>query len=162
MKEIKYIKGDATEPIGEGKKIICHVCNDENKWGAGFVLALSKKWKEPESAYRLWSSRRLDLPFKLGEVQFVEVEDDIMVANMIGQHGVGFHNGVPPIRYEAIRGCLQKVVGLVKELAKENEVSVHCPRFGAGLAKGNWSTIEEIIKSTLCENDIQVTVYDFD
>jgi hypothetical protein len=25
---IKYLKGDATGPQGDGLKIICHVCND--------------------------------------------------------------------------------------------------------------------------------------
>lgn len=29
MTEIKYIVGDATSPIGEGLKIIPHVCNDQ-------------------------------------------------------------------------------------------------------------------------------------
>ena len=28
MKDIIYLKGDATEPIGEGHKVITHVCND--------------------------------------------------------------------------------------------------------------------------------------
>lgn len=40
---IHYITGDATIPIGEGKKIIAHVCNDIGAWGKGFVLPLAKK-----------------------------------------------------------------------------------------------------------------------
>lgn len=43
MVGIHYVTGDATEPIGEGEKIIAHICNDQGGWGAGFVLALSKK-----------------------------------------------------------------------------------------------------------------------
>lgn len=30
-KEIKYINGDATNPQGEGNKIICHICNTIRK-----------------------------------------------------------------------------------------------------------------------------------
>ena len=54
--EILYIKGDATAPIGSGVKVITHICNDIGGWGKGFVLALSKKWKMPEEAYRQWYS----------------------------------------------------------------------------------------------------------
>lgn len=84
--DITYIKGDATQPNGSGIKIITHICNDIGGWGKGFVLALSKKWKIPEEAYRQWHRSQED--FQLGMVQFVKVEEDIYIANMIGQHGI--------------------------------------------------------------------------
>jgi hypothetical protein len=34
---INFIVGDATTPIGDGLKIIVHVCNDIGGWGRGFV-----------------------------------------------------------------------------------------------------------------------------
>lgn len=46
MININYIKGDATQPIGENNKIIAHICNNEGKWGVGFVLAVSKKMEK--------------------------------------------------------------------------------------------------------------------
>jgi len=52
MMKIEYVKGDATAPTGDGQKIIVHVCNDLGKWGKGFVLAISRRWKTPEKAYR--------------------------------------------------------------------------------------------------------------
>ncbi len=53
MSPIIYLKGDATEPIvTDGMRIITHICNDKGRWGAGFVMALSRKWKEPEDEYR--------------------------------------------------------------------------------------------------------------
>lgn len=156
--ELKYIKGDATKPIGNGMKIICHICNNKGLWGAGFVLALSKRWKEPEQEYRKWSKNSAStIPFKLGNIQIVPVEKDIKVANMIGQHDVRSINNVAPIRYDAVRECLQKVA----KYAKENNASIHAPRFGAGLAGGDWTLIEKLIISTLCENEIPVTIYDF-
>ena len=36
------------------------------------------------------------------------------------------------------------------------------PRFGAGLAGGNWKTIENLIFDTLCVKDIDTTIYDLD
>ena len=54
MTSIAYRKGDATAPVASGAKIICHVCNDIGGWGKGFVLAISKRWPEPEAHYRAW------------------------------------------------------------------------------------------------------------
>ncbi|MBV9509840.1 MAG: Appr-1-p processing protein, partial [Caulobacteraceae bacterium] len=51
---ITYLKGDATQPTGKGNKIIAHICNDLGGWGKGFVLALSKRWPQPEAAFRQW------------------------------------------------------------------------------------------------------------
>ena len=155
---IKYIDGDATNPIGEGNKLIIHCCNNIGLWGAGFVIALSKKWKLPEVQYRKWSKGYLSSPkFELGNVQFVKVGDGLVVGNMIGQHGVGRKNGNTPIRYSAIEKCLKEV----KVVAEKHNASIHCPRFGAGLAGGDWSIIEQLLIDNLSSNDIPVIVYDF-
>ena len=130
MKLIRYLKGDATQPQINGNKIIAHICNDIGGWGKGFVLALSARWKKPEHDYREWYRLRKD--FDLGAVQFVAVESDIWVANMIGQHDIKTKNNVPPIRYEAVRSCLAKVADQAVDL----NASVHMPRIGCGLAGG--------------------------
>ena len=65
MSTINYIKGDATCPQGKGNKIICHICNDVGGWGKGFVLAVSKKWKQPEAEYRDWHSQSAQGGFEL-------------------------------------------------------------------------------------------------
>ena len=147
---IHYIKGDATRPRGDGTKIICHICNDIGAWGAGFVLALSARWSEPEDSYRVMSKDER----KLGNVSIVEVEDDILVANMIGQSGVGCdENGLPPIRYTAVRAALKSV----NDLATQINATLHMPRIGCGLAGGRWEDIESIIKEVVTVN---VYVYD--
>jgi O-acetyl-ADP-ribose deacetylase (regulator of RNase III) len=84
--DIKYVKGDATQPIGQGNKIIFHVCNDVGGWGKGFIMAISKRWKVPEIKYREW--RKDGQNFELGEVQFVQAEPTIWIANLIGQHDI--------------------------------------------------------------------------
>ena len=156
MKPITYTKGDATLPQAEGNKIIVHVCNDIGGWGKGFVMAISKRWKEPEAKYREWHSSNRD--FYLGEVQFVQVENEIWVANMIGQHKINAdNNGNPPIRYDAIANCLNKVASFANEI----NASIHMPRIGCGLAGGNWEQIEPLIINNFSEKDIDVTVYDF-
>lgn len=49
---INYVTGDATKPQGDGIKIIAHICNNRKGWGKGFVLAISRRWAEPERIYR--------------------------------------------------------------------------------------------------------------
>lgn len=157
MKTINYLKGDATKPQIEGNKIITHICNDIGGWGKGFVMAISKRWKNPESEYRRWFKTGDN--FNLGEIQIIQVEDDIWVCNMIGQHKIITNSkGIPPIRYEAVEECLQK---LAKE-ALELNASVHMPRIGCGLAGGKWEQIEPIIERTLLKNSVMVFVYDFE
>ncbi|MCX8522671.1 macro domain-containing protein [Chryseobacterium formosus] len=156
MKAINYLKGDATNPQAEGNKIIVHICNDIGGWGKGFVMAISKRWKKPESEYREWFQSGEN--FNLGEIQIVKVEDDTWVCNMIGQHKIISNSkGIPPIRYEAVEKCLEKVS---IEALKIN-ASIHMPRIGCGLAGGKWEEIESIITKTLLKDDVEVYVYDF-
>ena len=153
---ITYLTGDATQPMSVGNKIIVHVCNDIGGWGRGFVLAISKRWREPEAEYRKWSKSATN--FELGEVQFIQVETDVWIANLIGQHKVNKdENGNAPIRYEAVRAGLEKVA----IFAKKNNASIHMPRIGCGLAGGTWDKMEPIIFETLSENNLPVYVYDF-
>jgi O-acetyl-ADP-ribose deacetylase (regulator of RNase III) len=155
MKTINYIKGDATHPIADGNKIIVHICNDMGGWGKGFVLAVSRRWPQPEQAYRNWYKSGEN--FILGAIQMVQVETDIWIANMIGLHGISrSEDGHPPIRYEATEDALSKVA---QEAIIKN-ASVHMPRIGAGLAGGKWEIIEGLVIKQLCEKGITVTVYD--
>ena len=150
---ITYLKGDATYPQGDGNKIIAHICNDVGGWGAGFVLAISARWPLPEQRYREWHYSKHD-SFKLGSVQFIGVENTLWVANIIGQHGIGYGwLGTPPIRYDAVSEALKKI----DKFAKHNKASVHMPRIGCGLAGGKWDDIEKLITSNL---EVEVFVYD--
>ena len=153
--KIEYAKEDATSPPGEGNKIIVHVCNDIGGWGRGFVMAISSRWKEPEENYRQWHSSKIN--FALGGVQFVKVEGNIRVANLIGQRDIKNNkDGIPPIRYEAISKGLNNVADKAKEIAG----TVHMPRIGCGLAGGFLDKMEKIILEELVDKGIQVTVYD--
>jgi O-acetyl-ADP-ribose deacetylase (regulator of RNase III) len=155
MTRINYILGDATAPSVPGNKIIVHICNDLGAWGKGFVLALSRRWKEPEARYREWWASGEN--FSLGEVQFVAVEKDIHVANLIGQKGMGRdERGEAPIRYAAVGAGLEKVGVFAAGLG----ASVHMPRIGCGLAGGSWDEIEPLIQASLCAGDMEVYVYD--
>lgn len=148
---VNYLTGDATQPQGEGVKFIVHICNDIGAWGAGFVMALSNRWPQPEQEYRKLKPEELIL----GNVQLIQVTTDIFVVNMIAQSGVrSFNSSVPPIRYDALKECLDKA----RTFALLFKASIHMPRIGAGLAGGDWNTIEKIIQTSLF--DVDTFVYD--
>ena len=156
---ITYVKGDATRPVGDGFKVIVHVCNNIGAWGAGFVLALSKRWVYPEEAYKAMTHR------DLGSIDLVQVQDDIAVCNLIGQEDVarrGVVRKLPPVRYVAIEKGLNELAAIDSYRHSTDKMSVHMPKIGSGLAGGNWKIIERIIEVTLCEAGIPVTVYELD
>ncbi|WP_118974160.1 macro domain-containing protein [Taibaiella koreensis] len=157
MSTIQYLKGDATVPQASGTKIIAHICNDIGGWGKGFVLAISKRWQEPEAAYRKWHRERNTNDFSLGCIQLVQVGPYIHIANMIGQRGTKTGSKGVPICYDAVAACLHAVA---KHASRLN-ASVHMPRIGCGLAGGSWDRIEPLIAAALIEKDIPVFVYDF-
>lgn len=178
---IQYEIGDATKPKAPGAKIIAHVCNDENRWGRGFVLALNQMSPKPKEMYHRWGRGEIEgAVFQLGNVQLVRLAEDLYVANCIAQHGIvpgpathvrdpilqAMHaelEPVPgkeglyyPVRYAAIRQCLQKVA----QAARSKNATVCLPRIGSGLAGGLWWKVEDIIRETLIQAGIPVIVYD--
>jgi O-acetyl-ADP-ribose deacetylase (regulator of RNase III) len=159
MNEIIYLNGDATHPKSSGPVIIVHICNDVGGWGAGFVLAISKRWSEPERRFRAWFKKEnpADPEFGLGKVQIVDVEPGVMIANLIGQHGLKRSGSTAPIRYEAVEQGLREIAGV----ALKNGASIHMPRIGCGLAGGSWDKVEPLILKTLIAEGLGVTVYDF-
>ncbi|GAA3754676.1 macro domain-containing protein [Micromonospora maritima] len=156
MRALRIIQGDATSPQAKGPKVIAHVCNDLGGWGKGFVLAISRRWPEPERDYRDWHRHRAGNDFGLGATRLVRVAPDLWVANMVGQRGMRRGSGGPPIRYDAVERCLAALADHAEELS----ASVHMPRIGCGLAGGSWQRIEPLVLRTLCARDIAVTVYD--
>jgi O-acetyl-ADP-ribose deacetylase (regulator of RNase III) len=160
---ITYLKGDATAPVDpnrSGFRVIAHIANSSGGWGRGFVVALSKRWPQPEASYRAWAKEaRLrgseQELFALGHIQIVKVEPTLWVANMIAQEGYGA-DGRPPVRYDALETCLTR---LAQDVSYMVEPTIHMPRIGCSLGGGRWSEVEPIINK--CLESIPVYVYDF-
>jgi O-acetyl-ADP-ribose deacetylase (regulator of RNase III) len=158
MTPINYSIGDASLPDkGASPRIIAHICNDEGGWGAGFVLALSRRSNLPEVYYRRWQKEGKPVPFSGGHLIIAPYMDDMLVANMIAQHGCGPDaQGTPPIRYTWLINCLIRL----RAIAREMNASVHMPRIGCGLAGGTWDKVEIAVEFCLSRYDIPVFVYD--
>jgi O-acetyl-ADP-ribose deacetylase (regulator of RNase III) len=144
---IRYLDGDATQPVGEDNKFIIHCCNNKRKWGAGFVLALSNRWPSTKTAY-------LDSNMELGSCSIIKVEPDIFVINIIAQNGLG-RRRIRYVDYEALRIACSNIRSFVMKF----KGSIHAPRLGSGLAGGKWSIIERILVEEFVNHGIQVTIY---
>ena len=166
-------KGDATNPTklyDNEISIIPHVCNNKNRWGAGFVLALNKKWPIVEEKYReIFEQADLESLTKekfeesiLGEYQIVFVEKRMYVLNMIAQDGTGREGEKEvPIRYYSLAKCMNDFVTKNKHLCGSSPLVFHCPMFGAGLAGGDFEFVKELMRECWLENSCDVVIYEF-
>ena len=159
---IKYIKGDVTNPVGEGRKVIAHCVNNINVMGAGVAKAIYTKWPIVKEAYH--HSFELVEPV-LGEAIFIKVEEDVTVSNIFGQDGVGLDiDGFPPVRYWALEQglnttghhCTAHIDAWNKYHTK---TSLHTVCIGCGLAGGSWSVVEQILLRSIPQ-EIEIYVYD--
>lgn len=161
---LRYRVGNVTIPEAGGFRIIIQIVNDLGVIGAGVSGAISKRWPLITQEYKKWY--RSQTNFKGGQVQEIQVQSDTSIVNMIVQHGITAQTNPsdPPIRYEQLAECLEKVA----ILAKNSSASVHAPRIGAGLAANCssgfdpevWAKIEQLLIEKLVNKGINVTIYD--
>ena len=164
--KLRVVKGDATCPqMTTNKEIVMipHVCNDEKKWGAGFVLALNRKWEYPERRYKEFCERNKNVPI-LGKVCYAKIDEHLVVANMIAQDGTVSADNPKPIRYKALVNCMAEVESYIEMIRNQvsNPIVIHCPKFGSDLAGGNWDFILELIDEIWLNAGIDVVVYEYD
>jgi hypothetical protein len=157
-----YINSYINQGNNGSSIIVPHVCNNINSFGAGFAGAVAKHYPSVKENYHLLGNSFLKN--NLGYTQFVEVAKDktyghkLIFANMIAQNGTISSNNPRPLNYLALA---KSMVGVGKYIQnnfdKDSRVQIHAPKFGCGLAGGNWNFISELI------NDIWgkffVTVY---
>jgi hypothetical protein len=130
--------------------IVPHVCNNANVFGAGFAAGVAKHYPIVKENYHLLGSKFLKS--NLGYVQFVQVAKDdsyghrLIFANMIAQNGIISKNNPRPLNYYALVKSMAAVNNYIKQnFDEENKVQIHAPKFGSGLAGGNWHFIEDLI-----------------
>lgn len=139
--------------------VVPHVCNNINLFGAGFAGAVSKHYPIVKENFQLLGNKAV-----LGHTQFVSVYKDkkfgheLIFANMIAQNGLSNHNNRRPINYAALCRCMISVSLHVRQKNEsESKIQIHAPKFGSGLAGGNWLFIQDLI--TDIWKDLSVVIY---
>ena len=120
--------------------IIAHLCNTVRAWGAGFVLAVDELSTTPKYAYQHLCMTQKNIP--LGTTQFVEIEPDLWIANMVAQNGISKKDSSCLVDYKALQACLTTVFRRAARLGCD----VHIPAgIGSGLAGGDKTVIHDMI-----------------
>jgi O-acetyl-ADP-ribose deacetylase (regulator of RNase III) len=149
---INYLKGDVTKMeagLTENAKVLIHVCNNHGGFGAGVSGAIGGKWPIVENVYRYFSDK-----LELGTIQFVRVEDNKYVCNLIAQDGYSTPTK-PACDLKALKLSLKM---LNQILYLDPKIEIHGPRLGAGLGGRSWSDIEPILQEVF--PDKEVYIYD--
>ena len=152
---IRLFHGNVLEPRSGGKKIICQLVNDKAiKWGGGVARKIAKRFPDAEEAY---AEQVVKIPQRdrLGRAIFSKASEDVTIASLVGQEGFG-PSLFPRIRYAALQTCLEQVADHAASIG----ASIHMPKIGTGSARGDWSTIEEMLDDVMVRAGLFVTVYD--
>jgi hypothetical protein len=79
---------------------------------------------------------------------------------MVAQHSTIKKGEKVPIRYWALTRCMMYVAHKMQKGVDLYADEIWCPKFGAGLAKGNWDYIETLINEIWVDAGIPVTVFE--
>ena len=145
---------------------IPHVCNNIDLFGAGFAADIADKFPSVKADYHMLGKNFLKNNF--GYAQIIKVMEEtrhkqkLYIVNMIAQNGVQSNNNPRPLNYFA----LAKSMGLLSSfilsntgyLNKSENIEIHCPKFGSGLAGGNWNFISELIEDVWGRYNVTVHV----
>jgi O-acetyl-ADP-ribose deacetylase (regulator of RNase III) len=147
--------GNALHTDPTKKTIIAHVVNNEGLWGAGIVVAISRKWKQPEAMYRKLCKKIDKEVLKQGTVQFVDVAPNVTVCNMFAMDGVASEANPQPLIYNSLFTCLKS---LRMKAERDNVEVIQMPKIGSGLARGSWSVIRKLIKLAFNKSPIRIII----
>jgi hypothetical protein len=143
--------------------IVPHVCNNIDVFGGGFAAAVSNEFPIVKENFHLLGKKA-----KLGQTQFVsafkdkEYGHEIIFANMIAQNGLRNHKNTRPLNYAALVYAMSNVKLYMTDYKKTHDnanIEIHCPKFGSGLAGGDWKFISELIKDVWYPTNKNIFVY---
>jgi O-acetyl-ADP-ribose deacetylase (regulator of RNase III) len=170
---LTYIKGDLFDFLSINDLVV-HVCNDVGGFGSGFAGALARKYPEVRESFMSWVklgvwktiTMQPNQPaeehfYELGDVQILPVCGDekikgFYVANMVAQRGLISQANPHPIRYDALREAMTKIT---QSFTINYVIRIIAPKFGAGLAGGDWNIIEGIINDVWKDLDVVIVEY---
>lgn len=149
---MEFVNGDITN-VTFG--FICHQANCQGVMGAGVALAIRNKWPVVYTEYRrAYTNGEL----KLGNVVFVHIKHNLLVANLCGQDKYGRTGTFTD--YKAVTKALTYLDKVRQEVNEKTGliIPVYFPnRMGCGLAGGNWDIMIKIIKK--CIPDAKIISY---
>ena len=149
--------------------LIVHGVNCQGVMGGGIAAQIRAKYPQVYKDYRAFYEKETVSPrFQttaqlLGNVVYTRVSDELVIASAFTQDFFGASKNTVYVSYAAIAQCFYKIVmdHKVDQHFFESPVQViKFPMIGAGLANGDWSTIQKIIEQqTSGVKDLETELY---
>jgi hypothetical protein len=130
-----------------------HVCNNIDLFGAGFAAQVAEYYPDVKSNYHMLGKNFLKS--NLGYSQIINVYEEpkykhkLYFVNMISQNGIRNPNNNRPLNYLALvksMNSLSKFINMNTGFTSGEKIEIHAPKFGSGLAGGNWNFISDLIE----------------
>lgn len=144
-----------------------HVCNNIDLFGAGFAAQVADRFPSVKADYHMLGKNFLKS--NLGYSQIIKVFEDqkfkhkLFFVNMIAQNGIRNPKNIRPINYAALVKSMVQVSQFIHMntgfVNKNEKIEIHSPKFGSGLAGGDWNFISDLIEDVW--GKFFVTVYNF-
>jgi O-acetyl-ADP-ribose deacetylase (regulator of RNase III) len=127
--------------------VIVHGCNCHCNFGAGLAKDVKEMW--PAAYAADLATKKADRS-KMGTFSFAEV-DGLTIVNLYTQYN--YTRDKVDVEYEFMKAGFEKV----KEAFSGKRIGL--PMIGAGLAKGYWGIIKEIIGDAFAGEDVTVVIF---
>ena len=144
-----------------------HVCNNCDIFSAGFAAQIAEQYSVVASNYHLLGKKFLKE--NMGYCQNIKVFEEqkykhkLYFCNMIAQDGFINNKNIRPLNYLALVKSMVSLSRFVKNetgfLQKTEKVEIHAPKFGSGIAGGNWNFIENLIEDIWGEYNVYIYTY---
>lgn len=134
--------------------MIAHGVNCMGAFDAGVARQIRRLFP---SAYEAYIHKWKNTGWKLGDVQFVNTPDTILIANCATQKGYGYPSQTSIfVDYKAVAS----VFITLARYSEIHKVSVAMPKIGAGLAGGDWDKINGFLEEAVKQYpQANITVY---
>jgi len=148
MPEYITFRGNLLDHAFNG--VIAHGCNSIGKFGAGFALALSKKYPQARQAYMDSFSHKIFKKLELGSMTYCTVSDTLCVVNLVTQTGYG-RSKRRYVDYPAVAKAFTRLGQWMSTSSYMEKIDkiIHIPKIGTGLGGGDWTIIKRLIEESL-------------
>lgn len=146
---LKQVEKDILFHIESIKKptVVLHGCNCLHIMGAGIARYLRDTYPIVYEVDKT-TTRQADKN-KLGTYSVAKINDKFHILNCYTQFSIHVDKyGNPPIDYNALRSCLQKVN------VEYDGWDIRTPMIGCGLAGGDWDTVKHIFEEELEKQNV--------
>tara|TARA_R100001594_G_scaffold1048_2_gene4351 strand:+ start:6081 stop:6578 length:498 start_codon:yes stop_codon:yes gene_type:complete len=162
MPIINTVRGDLVERAKDGEyDVIVHGCNTHCTMGSGIAPVIANAFEGVREADEQFPVSR-GSTMRLGHYSYAPAGNSFypVVVNAYTQHYFREKpDGTPAADYDAIRAVFEQLNVDIYETYSDDHL-IGIPMLGAGLAGGDWETIESIINEVTPNLNIELVIFE--